>query len=357
MRRWDSFVFVCNALRAGLLNGERVDWPRQLDWPAILEASGHHCVTAALVWCLRGETGVPDAVAARLRRVLAANTARNALILRELECILSALEARGIAPLLLKGAAHLVGGLYPAPGVRFLTDIDLLLPSDRLWDAAVAVQRIGFVAPPRHAIVELEHHHLPRMRHGISGVAVELHRRVFDPDAAVIPLAAFWDTARPAPFRGRNVLLPGPTAAAAQNIAHAQISHDLRREDYVEIRQLLELALLCGREGPAIDWSEIEAGFKQAGCEHALQDNLAIARKLFGEAVPLPESAAGEGAVARLRRNVERPVYRWPARFARIVSRHVQMLRGRPAAVLNLVAPGMWPARLRLLSEALRPRW
>src|SRR5690606_16948048 len=181
-----------------------------------------------------------------------------------------------------------------APGVRFLTDIDLLLPSDRLCDAAVAVQRIGFVAPSRHAIVELEHHHLPRMRHGTSGVAVELHRRVFDPDAAVIPLAAFWDTARPAPFRGRNVLLPGPTAAAAQNIAHAQISHDLRREDYVEIRQLLELALLCGREGPAIDWSEIEAGFKQAGCEHALQDNLAIARKLFGEAVPLPESAAGE---------------------------------------------------------------
>jgi hypothetical protein len=357
MRRWHSFVFICNALRAGLLGSGRSAWPQPPDWPAVLEASRHHGVTAPLAWCLRGDPRVPGDVAARLRTALAANAARNALILRELERILTALGACGLEPLLLKGAAHLVNGLYPAPSVRFLTDIDLLLPLDRLDAGAAALQRIGFAPPPRRAFVEIDYQHLPRMTHPPSGIGVELHRSVFAPDHAVLPLAAFWHTARAVPFRGATVRVPGATAAVAHNIAHAQIAHDLRREGHAELRQLLDLALLCRREGPAIDWPAIAEGFSHAGFERALRDNLAVAQALFGETVPLPDPAADGTAVARLRLNTERPRQRRLARLARVASRYVERLRRRPALVLNVLAPGLWPARLRLLAAALRPRW
>ncbi|MBK8386518.1 MAG: hypothetical protein IPL11_13030 [Candidatus Accumulibacter sp.] len=47
---------------------------------------------------------------------------------------IQALNCLGIRPLLLKGAAVIVGGLYPTDGERMVTDIDVLIPPSSLPD-------------------------------------------------------------------------------------------------------------------------------------------------------------------------------------------------------------------------------
>ena len=46
--------------------------------------------------------------------------------------------------MLLKGAIRLIDGLYPNPGWRFMRDLDLLLPKERLNDAVTALAAVGY---------------------------------------------------------------------------------------------------------------------------------------------------------------------------------------------------------------------
>ena len=54
----------------------------------------------------------------------------------KLDEVKDALNAIGIEPVLLKGAAHLVGGVYPAPSLRVVGDLDVLVPEERVKTAA-----------------------------------------------------------------------------------------------------------------------------------------------------------------------------------------------------------------------------
>jgi hypothetical protein len=356
MARWSSFTFVCNELRFGILGGERAAWPDNLDWAEVAEVCRHHRVIAPLAWCLRNDERVPDAWSFQLKSALAVNAMRNQILLRDLERIVAALNTVGLEPVLLKGAAYLVDGLYPAPGLRFLTDIDVLVPEQQLHRAEAAMLALAFEPPPRKSWVEIDHQHLPRMTHAASRIGVELHKSVFSAGEEIIPLAQFCRETRAVSFRGLKARVPDATQAVAHNIAHAQISHNLHWERHVEVRQLLDLALIRARDESSIEWPEIERCFVRSGFGSVLADNLKMAEVLFGQALPPLEAMPRRDVVASLRRNVERPQRRRRAKLGRVASRYFKMLRARPAGVFNLLAPGLWPPRLRLLLNACRPR-
>ena len=92
--------------------------------------------------------------------------------------MVSTLNAVGIEPVLLKGAAHLADGIYPDPGVRIVGDVDLLVPAGSAPDALPSLLRSGFVAAAPTPLVSLPMHHLPRLCDRDTGVAVELHTEV-----------------------------------------------------------------------------------------------------------------------------------------------------------------------------------
>ena len=50
----------------------------------------------------------------------------------QLAHLIQVLNNIGVRPVLLKGAAALVSGLYPTPGERMTGDIDILIPASRL---------------------------------------------------------------------------------------------------------------------------------------------------------------------------------------------------------------------------------
>jgi hypothetical protein len=89
-------------------------------------------VTPALAWCLVHEvTPPPLEVRHYFEEILALNAKRNETLLTELARVVRTLSAIDVEPVLLKGAARLIKGTYPATMLRFLGDLDVLIPASR----------------------------------------------------------------------------------------------------------------------------------------------------------------------------------------------------------------------------------
>ncbi|MEE8389482.1 MAG: nucleotidyltransferase family protein [Anaerolineae bacterium] len=150
-----------------------------IEWeevPAQAEAHG----MAPLFYTHLKAAGIqlPSSVRRKLQGLYLRHRHANQVRTCVLRDVLTAYEAAGIQAIVLKGAAlsHLV---YPEPGLRPMSDLDILVPKSDLWRAQRLLAELGFDAPlppspalpPRHlpaAILQTE---------GLS-IQVEIHHRL-----------------------------------------------------------------------------------------------------------------------------------------------------------------------------------
>ncbi|RMF02595.1 MAG: hypothetical protein D6768_07875, partial [Chloroflexi bacterium] len=119
-----------------------------------------------------------------IRRQLQALTVRHchafAVRMRALAQILAAFEQAGIPVRVLKGAAlaHLI---YPAPGLRSMRDLDLLVSPADARRAQTLLAQLGFTAPLPPPGAPLPDKHLTPATRADAGltVTVELHTNLF----------------------------------------------------------------------------------------------------------------------------------------------------------------------------------
>jgi hypothetical protein len=158
------------------------------DADALVTAALHHGVAG---YALAAEADGRLALPARQLRQLAdthgRRLLRSALLRRELDGVVRALEsACGVRPILLKGPA-VADRFYPDPGLRPFVDLDLLVPRDALAAGVAALRGAGFepLQEFRPGYAERHGHdvHLAR-RGGGAAIDVELHWRLGDDDAA-----------------------------------------------------------------------------------------------------------------------------------------------------------------------------
>ena len=136
------------SLGAGDARG-RVPLNDPIDWPRTLRLA-----TVALFPLLSRrldmvEGSVPAHVRARLEAARRGNIIAHLMRVHALRDALRELDQRGVPTVALKGIAlaHMV---YADPTLRPMQDIDIWVPSDRLDDAAQALQIAGFHTPRRH---------------------------------------------------------------------------------------------------------------------------------------------------------------------------------------------------------------
>jgi hypothetical protein len=305
MTRWEAFTDVCAHLRAGLLGGEP-SCGTDVAWESVIEVASFHYATTTLAACLAADPGVPGDVRQYFESALALNEKRNEKILATLARVAGLLNAVDIEPVLLKGAALLVEGIYPQASMRLLGDIDILIPKEQSAEACATLKAAGYdtkwsaVAPPTH-------HHLPMLLDPQTGTGVELHTDVISRSAdAVIATDWFCEKTRPALFRGQRVRLPEPTRNAGHIIFHSEIFHEHYTLNKVQLRHLADLALLRARHDEAINWDELDRRFSAAGFGEVLATYLHLASELLGQSAPRLSHAPRQGALADLRNTESR---------------------------------------------------
>jgi hypothetical protein len=383
--RWDAFADVCGYLRAGLIGGKPPRGRRNREWELLIDMSNSHFATPSLAGCLHHESAIPREIREYLGAVLALNGQRNALLLEALSRIVAALNAIDIEPVLMKGCARLVEGEYPQPNMRFLGDLDILVPANRAADAYAALMANGFGEKPEDKIHPPDHHHLRVLHEHKTGAGVEIHRHV-SPGWLLAPevISTPWFCEGTRSFRLQDhlhVRLPDSTRNACHNVVHHQLNHDGYKNGTIELRQLLDLALIRKRHEAAIDWAELDHLFCRNDLGEVLATYLQFCEELLGQKAPRLRCRPRVGAIKRFRRIVDPPktpkfaqtatalaskLTRIAAALtgklapiatalARIVNDYVAARRRDPLGVLKLLYPTKWPARFRLLKDAFKP--
>lgn len=191
----------------------------------------------------------------------ALNTDRNAELRTQLERVVSRLNAVGIEPLILKGAAHLATGLWPTPGSRLVSDIDLLINADALDVAFSALEDFAGEGPQDRGhpeIIALNKHMLPVIGAG-GPAAVELHHSTYEGAAArLAPSADLLERADPIELGGGHARILSPTDRVLTAMMHGLAGSGTYLVPTLHMRDMLDIHFLAATYGPRIDWDWIE---------------------------------------------------------------------------------------------------
>ena len=267
----------------GLMAGLALD-----DWDLLLRQAG----SARLVSRLRSllaEQGLLDTVPPAPRSHLEwADTLalRHRLAVHwEVHQIGRALAGVGLQPVLLKGAAYALARLPPADG-RMFSDIDILVPKDRLDEVEAALMMHGWVSTHTDAYDQRYYrqwmHELPPMQNVKRDTLIDVHH-------AILPETA---RARPDPARLRAAAVPidgepGFLALAPADMVLHSATHLFYGEFEHGLRDLVDIERLLRHFGtdPAF-WDALVARSRELELARPLFYALRWARRLLAANVP-----------------------------------------------------------------------
>lgn len=220
----------------------------------------------------------------------------------EIRQIRQALAGLHVPLILLKGAAYAAADLPPAAG-RLFSDIDILVPEDRLGEAEAALMLAGWAGTHHDAYDQRYYrewmHELPPMRHLRRESMIDVHHAILPKTAAMWP--------DPALLRAASIPLDGGTdlrvLAPADMVLHSAVHLFSDGEFNNGLRDLLDLHRLLGRFGTDRRfWAGLAPRARELQLERPLFYALRYSAMLLGTTVPDDVRAAVPGPAAPLRR-------------------------------------------------------
>ncbi len=192
-------------------------------------------------WKLLFEQALPN-----WQRAFFLNSARNALLQKTVETVLSRLAEQNISVITLKGWAQIIR-LYAESGVRPTADIDILIRESEIETAVNILQDVGFTfADSRADLTGLSYQNeLAMINESLpSKPRVELHWQLFDAPywQRHVEIDWFWETAVSAKLGDIPILLLSNEASFLYESAHLQLHHTGQ-----ELKWLTDLGLLVAK--------------------------------------------------------------------------------------------------------------
>ncbi len=210
--------------------------------------------------------------------------------------VIEPLNAAGLKPMVLKGLALV--GRYPAPGLRPMDDIDLLLPRDLIGHALNALvgagwERMSHLDPDPGYDIALRHTSAP-------GVPLELHYELarWQERTSGIGAKRLWASRTPIEVFGHTVWGLPSELELISLIAHASKRFHL----FSRLLWVVDFTIVA--EEPGLDWENVARVATEARLRVPVAIGLRLARRM-GAAVPdellqLPPFLARSGALSSL---------------------------------------------------------
>ena len=241
----------------------------------------------ALLWHRLKQKGLDNTIsheaARRLEEALHRNTLQNLRLYGELRRLLALLKPERIPVILLKGI-YLAGTVYESPGLREMSDVDVLARPQDLMAVAARLAEMGYrsTKPIRPETAMREDHHLHRLEKEGYG-SFEVHWTLTLPaEPYGSDLEGLWDRAEPVRVAGCDALALSPRDLLLHLSTHVSYHHQFT----FGLRPFHDIAEVIRRFGHAFDWDGL---FKEAalqGRKRGLYLSLLLAAELAGAAVP-----------------------------------------------------------------------
>jgi hypothetical protein len=247
----------------------------------IVAMARHHRLSPLLAIGSR-PAGFSPEIAETFRRDRLSTLGRSTLLRHALAEILAALDARSVDVAVLKGIAY-EDLIYPDPGTRPSSDIDLLVPGSERRVALGTLARLGY-RPSASApgFDQPDYHEISFCRDAVN---VDLHFALAPLVRGAIDYVALWNDMQTWSFAGRVTKTPSFVHAAVNQALHMAIHHfDVPALYLLDFRRLAAMADATGqREDPASDTSaRLRAAARAWGCLRPLETTLALASAFLG---------------------------------------------------------------------------
>lgn len=238
------------------------------------------------------------------------NTDRNQIALAQIRELATALNQIGIEPVVLKGLAHILTGIYPDLGTRYLADIDLLISPPHFPAALAVLQKLGYAATPANTIDRtIGHAHPPIFRP--DSLEVDLHRTTgLGICVSFLPAAELIRCSTVHSLGDALLRIPSPEHLVIYHIMHSQMHDHYRERINPSLRTLYDLSLLERHFRHTLNWQVIEDHFSANGQYATFALYLLQAESAMGIKPPVPLRLS---APLRLRRRRREWLREYPA--------------------------------------------
>jgi hypothetical protein len=279
------------------------------DWAQVLNLANVALVTPQLEAAAGDQA--PDELRPFMREVRLRNRERNRRLHLQLTDAVRALNAVGIEPTLLKGAALWASVRPLETSDRMMNDLDVLVRPAEVPRALEALSAAGLNLVNRYDGPEV--HVVAEFGRPQDVGFLDLHQRAPGPPG----LAEFEELeslSTPVTWEGVTARVPPPAVQLFLMVLHDQF-HD---GDYwrggFTLRHLFDIADLAS--GP-MDWDLVRSLCRTALVRHALDAQLLAAHRLAGAVVP---PRVRRSAWARLQHARHLAQYRWPQAAAALAT-------------------------------------
>lgn len=266
---------------------------KNIDYVKVVSIANTEFLTSALYYEMKKhklfETIEDEGMHAFLHEIFVLNTKRNKQILHQLEEIISILNFANIEPLLLKGIASLVENDYEHIGIRFLSDIDLMVRPEEIEKAYAVLIDAGYKKTTDVGMVDhVSYHHLWPLEKDGMPVILELHRRVMGGYSTFEYIPFSTDTS----YKSDNVdfsntWVLNPTYKLYHTFFHSEVDDDNYHFKQLDLRHLYDFTVLTNKYYNGVDWDELDRLVKSIGVTNNFQSYLYMAKKLFSLTTPL----------------------------------------------------------------------
>ncbi|MDD2451474.1 MAG: nucleotidyltransferase family protein [Sulfurovum sp.] len=256
----------------------------ETQWSSILELAGKQHVAACLYHHLQ-ETGtlgmIPEDAKEALFQAFQANTFRNMALIAEFRRITEAFSKQEIPVIGLKGL-HLAEKIYPHIGLRYLRDLDVLVPAEQMESAYRATLALGYQCEKvitKQDLVAPHHHHLHQQYHPDKAIILELHGYLIEDKN--IEMRELWENA--SPFEGHHYRYLDSEDLLLHLCMHISYS-DLFK---IDLRHYLDIYMMLKNQSEKINWEAFLVRAEKRGLTKGVLLVMQITSELF--ACKLPE--------------------------------------------------------------------
>ena len=287
MKKVDLYKFV------DLLSSDKsTTHETDIDFLKLVEIANHEFLTSAFFYQLDKNhfftTNDDEELFLYLREIFRLNTVRNTQIVEQLKEIVALLNSVNIECLLLKGCASLVENDYEHVGIRYLSDIDIMVHPEQIEEAYELLMDAGYKKTDANIMISDAHHHLWPISKGNMPVVVELHRRAMGGNSSVeyIPFSEGTSHKSNNPDF-LNTWILNPTYKLYHTFLHTEFNDNNYNLKLLDLRHVYDFTILAKKYNDNIDWNGLNKLVRSLKLINNFQAYLYICKELFGLITPL----------------------------------------------------------------------